>query len=153
MPMIELTEEQRQAVKSGEVVRVFAPEMGEDVVLLQAARYESLRNLQEQEKGRQQVETAPDIPPGILRSQEAFWQDLPQLLSQKKFRSRWVCYQGHERIGIGAHHELIRECLRRGIPDDEYYLARIRPRERPPWELEEVEPLGPHHLEDYPPET
>jgi hypothetical protein len=41
--MIELTEQQWQAVKNGEAVRVTVPEIGEDVVLLSAAQYESLR--------------------------------------------------------------------------------------------------------------
>ena len=43
--MIELTEQQRQAVKDGEAIRVAAPEIGEDVVLLRATQYESLREL------------------------------------------------------------------------------------------------------------
>ncbi len=34
--MIELTEQQRQAVKNGEAVHVLAPEIGEDVVVLAA---------------------------------------------------------------------------------------------------------------------
>ena len=62
------------------------------------------------------------IPPGILRSQEAFWRDLPHLLSQRKLRGRWVCYHGDERVGIGTYDELIRRCIRRGIPDDAFYL-------------------------------
>jgi hypothetical protein len=43
--VIELTEQQRQAVKSGEAIRVTAPEIGEDVVLLRATEYESMREL------------------------------------------------------------------------------------------------------------
>ena len=39
---------------------------------------------------------------------------------------------------------------RRGIAADAYYVGRIRPRDLPPWEPEEVEPLGRHHLEDSP---
>jgi hypothetical protein len=53
--MIELTEQQRQAVKNGEVVRVSAPELGEDVVLLSAAQYESIRALLEDEREQQAV--------------------------------------------------------------------------------------------------
>ena len=41
--MIELTEQQRQAVKNGEAIRFAAPEIGEDVVLLRAAEFESMR--------------------------------------------------------------------------------------------------------------
>ena len=98
------------------------------------------------------TEVAPGIPPGILRSQQAFWRDLPHLLSQRKLRGRWVCYHGDERISIGTYDDLIRECGRRGILDDAFYLGRILPRELPPWEPEDVEPLGPHHREDDPTE-
>jgi hypothetical protein len=48
---------------------------------------------------------------------------------------------------------LIRECLRRGIRDDEYDLAIIEPLEAPPWEPEEIESLGPQHLEEYSSQT
>jgi len=41
--MIELSELQRQAVKNGEAVRLPSPEIGEDVVLLRANQYESMR--------------------------------------------------------------------------------------------------------------
>ncbi len=41
--MIELTEQQRQSVKNGEAIRIAAPEIGEDVVLLRAAQYETMR--------------------------------------------------------------------------------------------------------------
>jgi hypothetical protein len=94
----------------------------------------------------------PGIPPGILRSQRAFWRNLPYLLSQRKLRGRWVCYHGREQIGDGAYDALIWECGRRGISDDAFYLGQIRRRELPPWESEEVEPLGPHHREAEPTE-
>ena len=41
--MIELTEQQRQAVKNGEAVQIMAPDIGEDIVLLTAKQYEKLR--------------------------------------------------------------------------------------------------------------
>ena len=63
-----------------------------------------------------------------------------------------MCYHGGERIGIGTYDELIRQCVRRGIPDDAFYLGRIRPQELPPWEPEDVEPLGAHHRQDDPTE-
>jgi hypothetical protein len=53
--MIELTEQQRQAVKDGEVIRVAAPEIGEDVVLLSAAQYEILRELLDDQREQQAV--------------------------------------------------------------------------------------------------
>ena len=43
--MIELTDKQREAVKNGEAIRIAAPEIGEDVVLLCATAYENLKEL------------------------------------------------------------------------------------------------------------
>ncbi len=48
--MIELTEEQRQAVKNGEAVRVAAPEIGEDLILLTATQYQKMRELLEDKR-------------------------------------------------------------------------------------------------------
>jgi len=42
--MIELTEQQTQAVRNGEAVRVAAPEIG-DVVLMSAIQYQNIREL------------------------------------------------------------------------------------------------------------
>jgi hypothetical protein len=51
--MIELTEEQRQAIRSGEAIRLPAPEIGEDVVLMRATEYDTLRELAEDELAKQ----------------------------------------------------------------------------------------------------
>jgi hypothetical protein len=93
--------------------------------------------------------TAPSgIAPGILRSQQAFWRDLPELLKDKRNHGRWVAYRGDERIGIARTQlELIRECVRRGLRDDEYDLDVIEPRARPPWEPEVID-RGGHEVED-----
>ena len=48
--MIELTEKQCQAVRNGEPVRLSLPEVGSDVVLLQADQYERIRELLNDEK-------------------------------------------------------------------------------------------------------
>lgn len=48
--MIELTEEQRQAVRKGEAVRLPSPEIGVDVVLLSAPQYEKLRALSDDDQ-------------------------------------------------------------------------------------------------------
>jgi hypothetical protein len=155
--MLELTEQQRQAVheQAREPVEVIDPVTRCAYVLLSREQYERMHSLEESEREPtyRVTEDALCIPPGILRSQQAFWRDLPQLLSQPKVRGRWVCYHGDERIGIGTYHYLIRECGRRGILDDAFYLGRIHPQELPPWEPEEVEPLRPHHLEDGPTES
>src|SRR5437762_2730912 len=111
MMMVELTEPQRQAVQkqAGGPVEVIDPDTQCAYVLLAREQYERMRSLLESERtpGHRDAEVAPDIPPGIFRAQQAFWRDLPQLLSQRKLRGRWVCYHGDQRIGIGAYEELI----------------------------------------------
>lgn len=90
-----------------------------------------------------------EIPHGIRRSQVVFWSELPQLLRMPGNYDKWVCYHSDECIGIArTKTELVRECLRRGLQDDTYYITIIRPHEAPPWEPEEVEPIHPHHFED-----
>ncbi len=150
---IELTEHQRQALAdhpAAERTEVVDPVSHREYVLIAREQYERVRSTIEAARPAAIEEEESGIPKGILRSQEAFWRDLPQLLTQRKLRGQWVCYRHDERIGIGTYESLIRECLRRGLADDEYYLAIIRSRELPPWEPEDVEPLGPHHLEAYP---
>jgi hypothetical protein len=155
--MVELTEQQRQAVQeqAGEPVEVIDPDSRCAYVLLAREQYERMRSLAaaKREPTSRLTEEALGTPPGILRSQQAFWRDLPHLLSQRKLRGRWVCYHGDERIGIGIYDELIRQCGRRGIPDDAVYLGKIHPQDLPPWEPEDVEPLGHHHREDGPTES
>jgi hypothetical protein len=53
--MIELTEEQKQAVRNGEAIRLAAPEIGEDVILLSAAQSENLRKLLEDQREQEAV--------------------------------------------------------------------------------------------------
>jgi hypothetical protein len=77
----------------------------------------------------------PDIPPGVRRSQEAFWRDLPELLRDRSKHGKWVCYHGDERIGTADSDEpLIRACLLRGVPDNAFHLDLIEPWQRAPWE-------------------
>jgi hypothetical protein len=53
--MIELTDEQREAVKNGEAVRLPSAEIGEDVVLLRASLYERVREMLEDEREQRAV--------------------------------------------------------------------------------------------------
>jgi hypothetical protein len=150
MTTIELTDEQRQALRAehGKPVDVVDPATRQRYVLLLQEQYERVRSLLERGEVPARREWAGIIPPGILRSQEAFWRDLPQMLKDKRNHGKWVCYQGDERIGIArTEAELIRECLRRGLRDDAYDLDVIEPRAIPPWEPEEIEPGG-HEVND-----
>jgi len=147
---IELTEEQRQALQAeqGTPLDVVDPATQQRYVLLAREQYERVRALLEEQRAPSPPGLASGVPPGILRSQQAFWRDLPELLENKKIRGKWVAYHGNERIGIARTEvELIRECLRRGLRDDEYDLDVIEPHARPPWEPEEIEPGG-HEVDD-----
>ena len=153
MTTIELTEAQRHALLRGEgkPIHVVDPATQQCYVLLAREQYERVRALLEQKTEPAQAAAPSSVSPGILRSQQAFWRDLPELLADKRNHGKWVCYHGAERIGIAAGDEpLLGECVRRGIPDDEYDLFVIKPRPLPPWEPEETEPLGPWHFEDVP---
>jgi hypothetical protein len=56
--MIELTEEQRRAVMSGETVRIQAAEIGKNVVLLLEEEYEKLRQLLLEEQEDRKLQEA-----------------------------------------------------------------------------------------------
>jgi hypothetical protein len=137
---IELTEEQRQILqaRAKHPVDVVDPNTKQRYVLLAQEQYERVRLLLEKTAGGASPEVASDIPPGILCSQQAYWRDLPELLAQKK-RGNWVLYHRNERIGVAKKVEdLIRECIRRDLADDECYLGEIAPRSHAPWGVEEI---------------
>ena len=80
------------------------------------------------------------IEPGILRSMQAYWRDLPQLLPMRSRKREWVAYHGDERVGFGlSQTELYQECFRRGLSSKEFYVGRICPQSEPPWEPIEIE--------------
>lgn len=142
---IELTAEQRQALQDeqGKPVDVVDPATRQRYVLIAREQYEHVRSLLEGSAAPHTSEVASDVPPGILRSQQAFWRDLPELLKNKRNHGKWVCYHGDERVGIArTQREIIKECLRRGLKDDEYDLDVIEPHALPPWEAEEIESGG-----------
>jgi hypothetical protein len=82
----------------------------------------------------------PGVPPGIRRSQEAYWRDLPLLLKSWWYRGKWVAYHGEKRIGFGrSQAALYQKCFRLGLNTDEIYVDRVEPDEQPPWEPIEIE--------------
>ncbi len=140
---IELTAEQEQAAQHGQPVEVVDPKTQRAYLVIAREAYEGSRGVLERPTLPASRAEATGIPPGIRRSQEAFWRDLPELLNSKKHHGRWVCYHGDERIGIAREDaELIRQCLRQGLSDDAYYLDVIESRSLAPWEVEEIEPGG-----------
>lgn len=80
----------------------------------------------------------PKTPVGIARSRDAFLRDLPELLANPKY-DRWsVLYQREKQIAIAETEiELIRECNRRGIREEDCYIGCICPHSDD--EVEEIE--------------
>jgi hypothetical protein len=78
--------------------------------------------------------SAEQLPPGeqahrdaiIERACQAFDRDCPELLPEHA--GQWVAYHGDHRIAIGpTRAELWQECLRRGLPDGEFWLFSVQP--------------------------
>ena len=140
---VELTDEQRRVVgeREGSPVEMVDPHTQRSYVLIAREQYDRIRSFVETPAAK---ETDPAIPEGIRRSQEAVRRALPELLAKLKYYHQWVAYHGEERIGIApSETTLIRECLRRGLQDDEYYVGWIDPCEL--IEEEEIE-LRPQHI-------
>src|SRR5690349_19653243 len=115
MAEIELTDAQRQALQAeeGRRINVVDPATQERYVLLRHEDYERLRALLD-ELPRSSPEPSPRIAPLMLRSMQAYWRDLPELLKLKSKRCRWVAYHADERIGLGrTEAELHQEAMRR----------------------------------------
>jgi hypothetical protein len=77
-----------------------------------------------------------EIPPLVLRSQQAFWRDLPELLKHKRNQGKWAAYHGEERIAVSASDaEAYQECFRRGLKHEQFYVGRLEasPDGVPPW--------------------
>ncbi len=131
----------------------WTPPRGGATCFWSANNTSGVRPLLEQAGEPELEDPTAGIPPGILRSQQAFWRDLPELLRHRRNRGRWAAYHLDERIGVGADHtKLVREIVRRGIAADDYYLGRIEPQDEAPWETIEVEslPRGPDEILDEP---
>jgi hypothetical protein len=78
----------------------------------------------------------PEISPLILRSQQAFWKDLPELLKDERNHGKWAAYHGGERVAISRSDvEAYQECFRRGLEHEEFYVGMLEPDPDgiPPW--------------------
>lgn len=104
--------------------------------------------------GTESEDPTAAIAPGILRSMQAFWRELPELLCKRRNRGRWAAYHGDERIGVDADRlKLASEIRRRGLSQDDYYIDRVEPHAQAPWEPEEVESLHSHGPDAFAPES
>jgi hypothetical protein len=130
--MIELKPEQRQAMAEGQPVRIVDPETHDAYVLFRAADYARLEGA----LPRPVEEPPTGIAPGILRSMQAFWRDLPELLKHRRNRGKWAAYHGEERVAIRKSDvDAYQECFRRGLKHDEFYVGWLKedPEGIPPW--------------------
>ncbi len=94
--MIELNVEQRQAMAQGQPVRIVDPSTQEAYVLFRAVDFARLEGV----LPRPVEEPPPGIAPMILRSMQAFWRDLPEMLKHRRNRGKWAAYHGEERVAI-----------------------------------------------------
>ena len=130
--MIELNPEQRQAVAQGEPVRIIDPLTHDAYVLIRAEVYARLAAL----PVRPTEQRDSEISLLMLRSQQAFWQDLPELLKDERKQGTWVAYHGEERVAFGRSDiEAYQECFRLGLQRGEFYVGRLAadPEGVPPW--------------------
>jgi hypothetical protein len=95
-------------------------------------------NIKQTESSAEVDPRYPNTPIGIVRSRDAFLRALPELLANPNY-DRWhVAYCGEERIGIAKSElDLVRECNRRGLHPNQYYIGCIFPHSTE--EEEEVE--------------
>ena len=130
--MIELNPEQQQAVAQCEPVHIIDHLTHNAYVLVRAEVYALLAAALPRPAER----ADPEIPPLMLRSQQAFWRDLPELLKDKRNHGKWVAYHGGERVAFGQSDvEAYQECFRRGLKHEEFYVGRLEadPDGVPPW--------------------
>ena len=130
--MIELSCEQRQAMAQGQPVRIIDPLTHDAYVLVRAEEYARLAGTPQ----RPAHQPHPEIPPMVLRSEQAFWRDLPELLKKRRNRGKWVAYHGEERVAITRSDvEAYQACFRRGLKPEEFYVGTVKadPDGIPPW--------------------
>jgi hypothetical protein len=90
-----------------------------------------------EEKRQALAEMFADVAPGIMRARKAFLRDLPELLKNPKY-DRWsVAYYQEDRIAFSpSETDVIRECLKRGLKNDEYFIGSIVPYDDEEWEID-----------------
>ncbi len=90
------------------------------------------------EKQQPLAQMIEGVAPGIMRGRAAFLRDLPELLKNPK-DDRWcVAYTGDARIALAeTKKEVIREVLKRGLGEKDYFLGLVVPYDDDEdWEIE-----------------
>src|SRR5437660_892525 len=68
------------------------------------------------------------MPVGILQARAAFQRDLPRLL--QLHAGAWVAHSADGCIAVGSTKtEVHQQCLRRGLPPEQFLVARVEPQE------------------------
>jgi hypothetical protein len=69
-------------------------------------------------------EVPPGVPPMIVKSEAAFYRDLPELL--KTHYWKWVAYHGDKRLGFAkTQTELYQRYFKQGLKEDEFVVMHI----------------------------
>jgi hypothetical protein len=147
-PMNKLTDQQSQAVaeQPNRPLELIDPVTQKRYVLVRAEEFERLRASAAAPAGPAE---AP-LPAGVLRAQQAFWRELPRLLTDRHARGRWVLFHGDRLEGFARHSwELYQKCTRLDIPNGEYYIGQVVEYDQPPWEPLEID-YCPREVEDQP---
>ena len=113
-------------------MRIVDPVTQDAYVLVPAAEYERLAGAPQ----RPADQPHPEIAPLMLRSQQAFWRDLPGLLMNRRNHRKWAAYHGEDRVAITRSKvDAYQECLRRGLNRGEFYVGKLdaHPDGIPPW--------------------
>jgi hypothetical protein len=72
--------------------------------------------------------TPDEIPAGIRAARAALRKDLADLLAKRRYRGKFAAYSNQGQVAIGnSYLALVRECIKRGIPDDAFIIERIEP--------------------------
>lgn len=139
----ELTEQQQHLLRmNGDgPVEVVDPDTKRSYMLIAREQFDKVSSLlNDAEPSSPPEESSFQVAPQMLRSQQAFWRDLPQLLERRKWRGQWVCYHGDERIGIARDTpELVKKCLQLGLQRGDFYVGLIEERSNAPWVCEEMD--------------
>src|SRR5260370_41223235 len=99
---IELNHEQQQAVQQGRPVEIVDPNTARAYLIIARDAYEPSRALPDRPAAAVAAEDSSGIPPGIMRAQQAFWTDLPELLKTRHHHGRWLGSHGDPRRGLAG---------------------------------------------------
>ena len=136
--MIELTEQQRQAIAANpdRPLRLVDPETQKVFVVVSAGLCEELHRDSKIAFTSEEEEAAHfDVYLPLFRGMKAFWRDLPGLMNSWWKRGKRVAYHGDMQVGIARREtKLMQKCRVRGIPLDEVFIAAIEDCLQPPWE-------------------